>query len=177
MKPFSSEPRSIRNHSVFFLEQVVARSHRKSSFFLQTSTHIGKRIKRAFRLAALEPGNLAQRFSSHARRAVYSASMCRLTPVVQSTPQPRPIARSNCVRRRVALDFQHRFGPLSRRECISHAPTRHRISFRKRSRDAQTRSQLGRQTRGAEHLARRINKTQVTFVGNDVDAALGWSAP
>ena len=40
------------------------------------------------------------------------------------------------------------------RQRISDAPTRHRIRLRKRSRDAQARPVLSRQTRRAEHLTR-----------------------
>jgi len=60
-KSFCSETRTVRDHSLFFLEQPPSEVAGRLQVFLQTAAYVRKRIERALGLAAFESRDLTQR--------------------------------------------------------------------------------------------------------------------
>src|SRR5437868_14701276 len=73
----------------------------------------------------------------------------------------------------MALHLKHRARPFCARQRIAYAPARHRVGLGERPGDAESLAKLCRKLGRAENFGWRIDDAQVTFIGDNIDAALG----
>ena len=80
------------------------------------------------------------------------------------------------MRRRMTLQFDHRFCPFFVRDRVADAPAGHRVGFRETARDADEFSQFFGQNGRRENFRRRIDEKQITFVGQNINASFAQTS-